>query len=246
MLVEGSKVLVGRLYDEARNMGAFRVREEPKLYHWVREQVQRGLSAAQAVHLRHGSIATWPSLAKPWKVKTSSRTVRVTRRVLRATIADREDLARGNKLLKELLEVADVLGASNAFDPVAIRRLRGERYGSLTPPPFGKMWRSFTGPADALPIDLFRVLVGLLSCAYFSRTLLEAPVFSNPHGLIDRGLVRRTLWYTRLGLFHPGAGPTFFRVLYPLAALGSLLLAAGIWVKPVSAFLYATAVSTYR
>jgi len=129
---------------------------------------------------------------------------------------------------------------------VAIRRLRGERYGSLTPPPFGKMWRSFTGPADALPIDLFRVLVGLLSCAYFSRTLLEAPVFSNPHGLIDRGLVRRTLWYTRLGLFHPGAGPTFFRVLYPLAALGSLLLAAGIWVKPVSAFLYATAVSTYR
>jgi hypothetical protein len=49
--------------------------------------------------------------------------------------------------------------------------------------------------------------------------------------------------YTRMGLFHPGAGPAFFRVLYPMAALGSLLLAAGIWVKTLSAFLYATAVS---
>jgi hypothetical protein len=108
------------------------------------------------------------------------------------------------------------------------------------------MWKSFTGPTDALPIDLFRVLVGLLSCTYFSRTFLEAPMFSSPHGLIDHGLVRKTLWYTRLGLFRPGAELTFFRVLYPLAALGSLLLAAGIQVKPASAFLYATAVSTYR
>jgi hypothetical protein len=108
------------------------------------------------------------------------------------------------------------------------------------------MWRSFTGPADALPIDLFRILVGLLSCTYFSRTFLEAPTFSSPYGLIDHGLVRKTLWYTRLSLFHPGVGLAFFRVLYPLAALGSLLLAAGIQVKPVSALLYVTAVSTYR
>jgi hypothetical protein len=46
--------------------------------------------------------------------------------------------------------------------------------------------------------------------------------------------------YTRMGFFHPGAA--YFRVLYPMAAQGSLLLAAGIWVKTLSAFLYATAV----
>jgi hypothetical protein len=276
MLVEGSKALIGRLYEEARNLGACRVTEEPKFYHQVREQVQRGLSTAQAVHLRHGGTAPWPSLARPWMVKTNLSTGRLTRRVLRAAFADREERARWSKLLKELLEAADERRESNAFDPgakwqpgkkqygrdrvehAAALRNRGwqalvdlalvapKPTGSLARPPFAKMWRSFTGPADAMPIDLFRVLVGLLSCAYFSRTFLEAPVFSSPHGLIDHGLLRKTLWYTRLGLFHPGVGPTFFRVLYPLASTGSLLLAAGIWVKPVSAFLYATAVSTYR
>jgi hypothetical protein len=285
MLVEESKALVRRLYEEAWNRGAFRVTEETMFYRWGRELVQRRLSATQAaqaesrsfpLHLQHGGIATWPSLAKPWNVKTNFSTVRLTRRVLRAAIATGEERARWSKLLKELLEAGDVLRALNAFDPVATRRLRGEQYGrdrvkgvaallnrewqtpggpalvapkpigSLTRRAFGRMWRSFTGPADALPIDLFRILVGLLSCAYFSRTFLEAPTFSSPHGLIDHGLVRKTLWYTRLGFFHPGAGLTFFRVLYPLAVLGSLLLAAGIGVKPVSAFLYATAISTYR
>jgi len=121
-----------------------------------------------------------------------------------------------------------------------------ENIGSSTRRAFGQMWKSFTGPTDALPIDLFRILVSLLSCAYFLRTLLEAAEFSSPHGLIDHGLVRKTLWYTRIGLIPPGVGLRFFRVLYSLAAMGALLLAAGIGVKPVSAFLYVTAVSTYR
>jgi hypothetical protein len=51
MLVEGSKVYIGRLYEEARSMGAFRVTEEPRFYHGVRERVQRGLSTA-AVEVR--------------------------------------------------------------------------------------------------------------------------------------------------------------------------------------------------
>jgi hypothetical protein len=284
MVVEESKILVRRLYEEAWNRGPFRVMEELKVYRWAREQVQRGLSPTRAtqtkphlspLHLRlDGNISTWPSLTKPWNRKAIFSKVRLTRRVLRAATADREERARRSKLLKELVEVGDVLRALNAFDPVANRRLREERYGrdqvkgvatqlagewvalsgpaflvptnigSLSHRTFGKMWESFTGPTDALPIDLFRVLVGLLSSAYFSRTFLESPEFSSPDGLIDHGLVRKTFWYTRLGLIPPG--PTFFRVLYPLAALGSLLLAAGIQVKPTSAFLYATAVSTYR
>jgi hypothetical protein len=260
------------------------VTEKLKIYRWAREQVQRRLFTAQAAHAKPGSfplrmqhgIVTCLSLTKPWNVKTNVSTVRLTRRVLRAAIPDREERARWSKFLKELLETGGILQALNAFDPVANRQIRREQYGrnrvrdvaalldrewqalvgptlivpkptrSLTRHAFGQMWKSFTDPADALPIDLLRALVGFLSSTYFLRTFLEAPEFSSPHGLIDHGLVRKTLWYTRLGLFYPRAGPTFFRVLYPLAALGSLLLAAGILAKPVSAFLYATAVSTYR
>ena len=240
MLVEGSKILVGRLYEVAWTKDAFRVTEDLGFYRWARDQVQRGLSSAYAVRPRDGG------LTKPWNVRMKCSPMRATRHALRAAITDKEERARWSKLLKELLEAGDVLLASMAFDPLANRRLREAQHDLLMRPPFGRMWRSFTGPVDAMPVDLFRVFVGLLSCAYFSRTFLEAPTFSSPQGLIDHGLVRKTLWYTRLGLFPPGVGLNFFRVLYPLAAVGSLLLASGIGVKPVSAFLYATAVSTYR
>ena len=277
---EESKILVRSFYEEAWNKGTFRTTEEIKLYCWRRDLVQRGLSMARGelrsfpAHMR--CVITWPGLAKARMVETYFTPTRPTRRVLLAAIADREERVRWSKLLKELLEARDLLRALNAFDPVAIRRLRGKRYGrgrvkggatqlsgewqalagpalivrdnigTLTRRAFGHMWKSFTGPTDAMPIDLFRIFVGLLSCAYFSRTFLEAPTFSSPHGLIDHRLVRKTLWYTRVNFFPPGVGLTFFRVLYPLATMGSLLLAAGIGAKPVSAFLYATAVSTYR
>ena len=107
-------------------------------------------------------------------------------------------------------------------------------------------WRSFTSPTDALPVDLVRALVGLVSVAYFWRTHLEAPAFSGPEGLIDHRLARTIFWYTRLSLFHPRLGLRGFRAVYLLAVAGSLLLAAGVWPRPVSALLYATAVSTYR
>ena len=42
----------------------------------------------------------------------------------------------------------------------------------------------------ALPLDLFRVLVGLLSFAYFLKILRDAPLFSDPNGLIDHALVQ--------------------------------------------------------
>ncbi len=280
-----SRILIRRLHEKAWNRGPFRVPEEAKIYRWALEQVQRGLAAAQIaraeprlfpLHMRHDGVTGCSGLTEPLNIKTNLSTGRLTRRVLRAAAADREERTRWSKLLRELLEAGEMLLALNALDPVTNRRTRKEQHGRdgvkgvaalldrgrrvpailptvvskpLRPPArraFGKMWKSFTGPTDALPIDLFRILVGLLSCAYFSRTFLEAPEFSSPHGLIDHGLVRKTLWYTRLGLIHPGAGPNFFRVLYPLAALGSLLLAAGIQVKQSSALLYVTAVSTYR
>ena len=39
------------------------------------------------------------------------------------------------------------------------------------------IWDSVNAPVAALPLDVFRVLAGLLSLAYFARTYREAPLF---------------------------------------------------------------------
>lgn len=218
---------------------------------------RRGLSTVRAArtglrstlrHLPHGSAG---------RLEVDLGQVR---RVLRTAVSGAENRSRGSLwmgVLPEAKEVLRVLGTPGPAEKrdgmnwvegivAVLNRESGLACEPVKETWFGQAWRSFTGPMDALPVDLFRVLVGLLGGAYFSRTLFEASTFSGPHGLIDHGLVRRTLWYTRLGFFPPWAGVNFFRVVYALAAMGSLLLAAGIWVKPVSAFLYATAVSTYR
>src|SRR5262245_27991099 len=56
----------------------------------------------------------------------------------------------------------------------------------------------------ALPLDIFRILGGLLCVAYFVSLLLQAADFSNPDGLLDHVLMQRILWFTRLSLFQPG------------------------------------------
>src|SRR4029450_267156 len=53
----------------------------------------------------------------------------------------------------------------------------------------------------ALPLDLFRILGGLLCVAYFVSLLLQAEDFSNPDGLLDHVLIPRVLWVTRRSMF---------------------------------------------
>src|SRR5262245_38114976 len=101
-------------------------------------------------------------------------------------------------------------------------------------------------PIPALPVDMFRVLAGLLSLSYFLRTLLETADFSSPEGLIDHRLTRGLFPPTRLTLFGPRMPPWLFRGIFLLACLASLSLALGCWVKLVAAFLFLVAVSTYR
>lgn len=104
-------------------------------------------------------------------------------------------------------------------------------------------WHS---PVAALPIDVFRVLVGLLSTVYFAHLALQTGDISSPDGLIDHGLVRDIFWYTKMGLFHPGISANEFRAIFSLAAAASLALAAGYRPKFMAAFMFITAVSAYR
>ena len=107
-------------------------------------------------------------------------------------------------------------------------------------------WPSLTAPVPALPLDLLRIMVGLLAAAYFARTWREAPLFSGPRGLLDHDLVRRVLPFTRLSLFPPGASIRTLRAMFAVGCMASLLLAAGIMPQASALVAYVIAVSTYR
>ena len=101
-------------------------------------------------------------------------------------------------------------------------------------------------PVPALPIDIFRVLVGILSAVYFTHLALQTPDFSSPDGLIDHVFVREVFWYTKLGLFLPGISEFQFQAIFAAAALASLALVAGWRPKLMAAFMFVIAVSAYR
>lgn len=98
----------------------------------------------------------------------------------------------------------------------------------------------------ALPLDIFRVLVGLLSFAYFFFILREVPDFSAPDGLIDHKLLYRVVWYIRLSLFHAGMPAWSFYTVFALACVGSWGIIIGYRVKLCAGVLFVVAVSTYR
>lgn len=98
----------------------------------------------------------------------------------------------------------------------------------------------------ALPLDLFRILGGLLCVAYFWTLLLQAEDFSNPDGLLDHVLLQRIFWYTRLSLFHPGLTLPWLYGLLGLAWLGAWGIVLGYRVRLCAGVLFAIAVSTYR
>src|SRR5215470_20130867 len=73
----------------------------------------------------------------------------------------------------------------------------------------------------ALPLDLLRILGGLLCVAYFVSLLVQAEDFSNPDGLLDHVLLQRILWFTRLSLFQPGMTLPCLYALLGLASVGA-------------------------
>ena len=98
----------------------------------------------------------------------------------------------------------------------------------------------------ALPLDLFRILGGLLCVTYFGSLLLQAEDFSNPDGLLDHVLVQRILWFTRLSLFQPGITLACLYILLGLACVGAWGIVLGYRVRLCAGVLFAIAVSTYR
>jgi hypothetical protein len=101
-------------------------------------------------------------------------------------------------------------------------------------------------PVDALPLDIFRVIVGVLILVYFARTLMETADFSGPNGLLDHALILEMYWFTEIGIFQPWMGVEWFYGGFAAACLCCVPLILGYRVKLFASILYVIAVSTYR
>lgn len=117
------------------------------------------------------------------------------------------------------------------------------------------MWREqVIAPADAwlgrdtpaLAVDAFRILVGLLSSAFFVRLLVEFPEISHPEGLIDHRLTQDIYWYTRIGLFQPGMPGWLIASAYGVGLVGAGMITAGYRVRTGALLALVVAASAYR
>jgi hypothetical protein len=100
----------------------------------------------------------------------------------------------------------------------------------------------------AIPVDLFRILSGLLLLTYFASLFRQVGDFSSPDGLLDHALLQRIFWYTRIAPLHNEMplGDGFFHAIYAIGCLGSLAIVAGWRVRAWAALLFLIAVAAYR
>ena len=111
-------------------------------------------------------------------------------------------------------------------------------------PPFGL--DRLCSPVYALPVDLFRILAGLLSCAYFAAVFLDVNDISGPDGLVDHTLSLELFPYTEWSLLRGEVSTGLLKITFLGAVLLSGILAAGYRPTLCAVALYILAVSTYR
>jgi hypothetical protein len=100
-------------------------------------------------------------------------------------------------------------------------------------------------PSYALPLDVCRVVTGVVCASYFVRTLFEVGDYSDVHGLIDHELSGQLFPFTRLTLF-ANLSHFSWMIIFLLGAICSFGLILGYRAKPSAAIIYVIAVSAYR
>ena len=118
----------------------------------------------------------------------------------------------------------------NTFQVVALRRLQ----------------QLLLAPTDALPLDLFRIAVGLLAVAYLLRAAFEAPYFSSPDGLIDHELSEEIFPYTIQPLFRPWMTIGLVRAILGVSCLLAFGIVFGIAPRICAFVLYVVVACWYR
>ncbi|NIP39509.1 MAG: HTTM domain-containing protein, partial [Candidatus Dadabacteria bacterium] len=98
----------------------------------------------------------------------------------------------------------------------------------------------------AIPIDIFRILSGLLGLVYFISLYLEVKDFSSPQGLINHQFMLEQFWWLKINLIQPGVTDNFFYAILIIAMLGTLLLILGVRTRLVAALLFIIAACIQR
>ena len=97
-----------------------------------------------------------------------------------------------------------------------------------------------------LPVQLFRIAVGLLVAVYVARLLGEVRDFSALDGLIDHTLVQRVYPETRVSLFQAGTPAVVVSIALVIALMAALGVVIGWRVKLCAGIALAVIASTYR
>jgi hypothetical protein len=107
-------------------------------------------------------------------------------------------------------------------------------------------WSWFNRPTCALPLDIFRALVGAVELVFFISLIRELPDFSSPGGLIDHQFSAALFPFTRYTLVPANAGSSILALLFLFGCVCCCALIVGYRPKLAAGIAYAILVSTYR
>lgn len=105
---------------------------------------------------------------------------------------------------------------------------------------------SLRAEVPALSVDLFRVLVGLLTLAYCLRQLSEREAYWGPRGLVPHAISREVLGFTVQPLLPSDASMAWVTVVFGTGCVLATMLASGVFPRASAALLYGLVVCAYR
>ncbi|MEE9238052.1 MAG: hypothetical protein V3U58_00665 [Thermodesulfobacteriota bacterium] len=105
----------------------------------------------------------------------------------------------------------------------------------------------FLAETWAMPIDIFRILAGLLSLYYYITLVFEVEDFSNPDGLLNHQLFLDNFWVLRINLLQPSFASTeLFYYLTGLGCLASIAITIGYRPRLLAGVLFVLTASIQR
>jgi hypothetical protein len=106
--------------------------------------------------------------------------------------------------------------------------------------------KRLSAPVPAIPVDLFRILIGLLALGYFINLALYAREFLDPQGLVDHQLHEQTIFLSRFGIFSATAPIWQINGALALAIVCCIGTVLGVRIRPCALTAYVIAVSCFR
>lgn len=101
-------------------------------------------------------------------------------------------------------------------------------------------------PVSAVPLDVFRVLVGLVAIGYFARCLHDLQLYVSNEGVIDHQLSEEMFWFSAQPLFRPSMSDGAMAGWYAVGCAACVLVVAGIAPRVMALVAYVIAVCSYR